>query len=229
LRTDHDEGALPRKVALPIEPQSRDANDSVIHAGVLLGLIGAVSFPGLQLDWRLRAYGPVLAYLLLTAFVPRLRESRPWKIGGRARTKEIAWAVAIAALSCAGLLAWDAISTPDLHDLRARFPAGAGAGIAFAGLAFAAANSFAEELIWRGVLQRALSNRLGPLAAISLLAVAFGAGHSNGVPRGYIGMVLAGVFGGALGVLYARAGVLWLVWAVHAAADLAIFAIVVAT
>lgn len=87
---------------------------------------------------------------------------------------------------------------------------------------FAAVNALAEEALYRGVLQTALE-RVSPAAvAVTVQAVAFGLAHWGGFPSGWAGVLLSGVYGGALGVVRHRTGGLLLPWVAHVGADLVI-------
>jgi uncharacterized protein len=73
-------------------------------------------------------------------------------------------------------------------------------------IAFATLNAFAEELLFRGIIQDALHGVMAPMPAIALQGVAFGAIHLRGFPSGTAGVVLASGYGVALGVIRWRSG-----------------------
>ena len=94
-------------------------------------------------------------------------------------------------------------------------------------LIFALLNAAIEEAAYRGVVLAALDVALGPgVAAIALQAIAFGALHVHGFPRGALGVGLACLYGLALGALRRRSGASW-PWIAHALTDLVIAGIVV--
>jgi len=100
---------------------------------------------------------------------------------------------------------WIEITDPDLSDLIATVPDAPVGILALFGLLFAVVNSFFEEVLYRGVFMYALEAAFGsPAVALILQAVFFGLLHVQGFPRGVSGMVLAGVFGLALGYLRIR-------------------------
>lgn len=80
------------------------------------------------------------------------------------------------------------------------------------GLTVALAPAFTEELFFRGLLQPALTTRLGPAAGIVLASLLFGAFHVD--PPQAAG---AAVLGLALGFVTYRTGSLWPAIAAHAA------------
>lgn len=57
-------------------------------------------------------------------------------------------------------------------------------------------NAAVEEGAYRGVILHALDSSLGPgFAALLLQALAFGAIHIRGFPRGWVGVGLACIYG----------------------------------
>ena len=76
------------------------------------------------------------------------------------------------------------------------------------GLIFSMANAAVEEGAYRGVILHALDRSLGPgFAALLLQALAFGAIHIRGFPRGWLGVGLACIYGLLMGVIRRCAGV----------------------
>jgi membrane protease YdiL (CAAX protease family) len=69
------------------------------------------------------------------------------------------------------------------------------------GVGFALVNAALEELLWRGVLIDRLEPLFGPSLAIAISAISFGVQHAHGVPRGPIGVLLAGSWAVMLGML----------------------------
>jgi membrane protease YdiL (CAAX protease family) len=62
-------------------------------------------------------------------------------------------------------------------------------------LVLAAMNSFAEEMLYRGVLFEPLLRQVTTNQAISMTAVLFGIGHYHGTPSGFPGMGLTFIAG----------------------------------
>ena len=88
------------------------------------------------------------------------------------------------------------------------------------GIAAVVANAVCEELAYRGVLWHGIEQaaRWGA-AVLPVQAAVFGLSHFNGFPRGVSGMILAAVYGLALGAIRVRSGGLLWPTAVHIMAD----------
>jgi membrane protease YdiL (CAAX protease family) len=78
---------------------------------------------------------------------------------------------------------------------------------------------------FRGLLWDIVAEEWNPGVALVLTAIVFGWGHLHGYPPGYLGAVLAGVHGLALGILRWWAGGLGLPLACHVCADATIFSL----
>jgi hypothetical protein len=92
---------------------------------------------------------------------------------------------------------------------------------------FAMLNAAVEEAAYRGVFLHALDRSLGPgFAALLLQALAFGAIHIRGFPRGWPGVGLACIFGLLMGVIRRRAGGMFAPWIAHVFTDVVIAGIV---
>lgn len=90
-----------------------------------------------------------------------------------------------------------------------------------AALVFALVNAMAEELVYRGVVMRALLP-LGSRRAILLQAAAFGVIHLDGFPSGWWGVAMTVLYGAVLGWLRLRTRGLAAPFSVHVTADLVI-------
>ncbi|HET7490024.1 MAG TPA: CPBP family intramembrane glutamic endopeptidase [Acidimicrobiales bacterium] len=76
-----------------------------------------------------------------------------------------------------------------------------GAGVVVIPLLIVVGAPLVEELFFRGLLQRSVARRLGPVAAVAISAVTFGVAHFQ--PVQLLGLV---AFGVVLGILAQRAG-----------------------
>lgn len=94
-------------------------------------------------------------------------------------------------------------------------------------LAFSLVNSVCEELLYRGIVQYALTVYFGAVAAVVIQALAFGVLHSSGFPSGLSGIALASIYGAFLGLLRHRSRGLLAPYVVHVCADITIGLIVV--
>lgn len=99
-----------------------------------------------------------------------------------------------------------------------------GSGIALLGLAIVVGAPLAEELFFRGLLQRAVTGRHGPRWGIAVSSVVFGLTHFQ--PVQLLGLV---AFGVVLGVLAERAGRLGPAIVAHMAFNATTVVLLVAT
>src|SRR6185295_2002775 len=163
--------------------------------------------------------------------LPWLRRASAWLKWGSIDATIVAFAVAIAVVSGVSLLAWFAIARPDVSDLiRAFVPNQPLWVLAPGAMLFSMLNAAIEEAAYRGILLAALDATLGPgVRALILQALGFGAIHLyGGFPRGVLGVVMAFVYGVALGALRRMAGGLLAPWIAHVLTDIVIFSIVIA-
>lgn len=130
------------------------------------------------------------------------------------------------AVAPAALLTWLYAMQPDLGDVVALVPSAPLPALLLLGVAFTAVNASLEELLWRGFLQPHLATIAGPAAAIVLQALSFGLQHAHGVPRGVVGVLLAGTWALMLGMLRHHARGLLAPLLAHLVADATIAVIV---
>jgi len=176
------------------------------------------SVPVLMQLWPAPLLLAVCAGLLLD------RSRASWLGRGELGGHVAAWILVVVAVSAGALVAWWYIARPDVSDLP-RLPAGLHPALLVgAVVAWAACNAAAEELYFRGALQYELVRGLGS-AGVVVQALAFGAMHLHGFPRGWFGVGLAAVYGLMTGALRQRARGLLAPWIAHVAADLTIVAI----
>src|ERR1700746_3627378 len=90
-------------------------------------------------------------------------------------------------------------------------------------LVLAAMNSFAEEILYRGVLLRPLLRQVTPNQAISMTAVLFGIAHYHGTPSGFPGMGLTFIAGWVFGFAMVETRSILLPWFLHFVPDAVIF------
>lgn len=172
-----------------------------------------------------------LAVLLTVALRPGVRGERglaQWLRAGSLGWPGISWAGAIAIASGAALVGWSIFTRPDLADLTRGLRGMPLAALLGGGVAWAALNAFGEESIFRGALTDGLEAAFGPRQALAIQAVAFGAAHWHGVPRGVAGVLLATVYGLMLGLLRARTRGLLAPMLAHLFANLVVFSLLVA-
>src|SRR5256712_2318719 len=170
-------------------------------------------------------------YFIVVWLVPWLRRASSWLKWGALDATVLVFAVAIATVSGVTLLAWFTITRPDLSDLLRTFVPEQPLWVLGPGaILFSMLNAAIEEAAYRGILLSALDATLGPgVRAVILQALAFGTLHLyGGLPRGVAGVVLAFVYGIALGALRRMAGGLLAPWIAHVLTDIVIVSIVIA-
>jgi membrane protease YdiL (CAAX protease family) len=90
-------------------------------------------------------------------------------------------------------------------------------------LVLAAMNSFAEEMLYRGVLFGPLLRQVTANQAISMTAVLFGIAHYHGTPSGFPGMGLTFIAGWIFGLAMVETRSILLPWFLHFVPDAVIY------
>jgi membrane protease YdiL (CAAX protease family) len=199
----------------------------LVHAGVLLVLLTLPSLVGVVRPWPLYLLAPLTAYALVVVAVPPLRTGVRWLRFGRLNGVVLAWTAAIILGSSAALILWFVLARPDVSVLREKIPHVGPMQLLLIGVLFSLTNALMEEAIFRGVFQEALTVDWGSWPAIGVQAVMFGAIHAQGFPHGLEGMVMASVYGVALGWLRLRSGGMAASCIAHVCADATIFCLLV--
>jgi uncharacterized protein len=200
---------------------------NAVHGGVFLAALAIGGFvPGLA-TWPLYLLVPITGYLVLVACMPPLRRSFPGFPLGRMNGLSTLASVVIILVSSAVLIGYHALVAPDVRPLAERLPFAAWDSLLLAGVCFSVGNAVLEEISFRGGLYDALDSEWGWLTAMAITSVMFGLVHQAGYPSGSLGMVLAGFYGLALGLLRRWSGGLLLPAMCHVCADATIFGILV--
>jgi membrane protease YdiL (CAAX protease family) len=209
--------------------ESTQAGWRPLHGAVFLGvlLLARLSLP--PLPWPSIWVIPLAGYAAVILLVPPLRRTFPGLPGGKIGWASAAVTAGVTLVACGVLVGYQALFRPELSELARGLPVAAFGNLVLAWICFSIANAVLEEIVFRGVLFDAVEAEWGAVLAVVVTAVAFGVGHLHGYPPGSLGAVLAGVYGGALGVLRWWSGGLWLPIASHVCADATIFGILVAT
>ncbi len=197
------------------------------HAGLLLTLLTLASFIRELRPWPLYLLAPLTIYALIVAGVPPLRRGVHWMRIGRLDGVVLAWTAVIILGSSVALMLWFVLARPDVSDLTEKIPHVGPMQLFVIGITFSVANALMEEAIFRGVFQEALTAEWGPWPAIVIQGVLFGVLHSQGFPRGLEGMIMASVYGVALGWLRLRSRGMAAPCIAHVCADATIFALLV--
>ena len=158
---------------------------------------------------------------MLMTFVPlyRLRPFALSDLGLRvtagARAVGLTFAALVAYVAIAAI--WGlAVLGLHRHQITPQLHAGAG-GIVAAGVALCLAAPVVEELFFRGLLYRALRNRLSVTWSVLIVAVLFAAGHAGTYPADTLPIKAA--FGVITCLLYERTGSLYPGIALHCLID----------
>jgi hypothetical protein len=160
--------------------------------------------------------------------VPWLRGTATWVRWGSFNATVCFLSIAVWLLAAAALLSWYLFLYPNIADIVEAFVPPLPLGLLMAGgLIFSMVNAAVEEGAYRGVIMHALDSSLGPgFAALLLQALAFGAIHIRGFPRGWVGVGLACIYGLLMGVIRRRAGGMFAPWIAHVFTDVVIAGIV---
>jgi len=203
---------------------------SLVHLATFAGvLVGAASIERLMLLWPLPA---LLAALALWIVGPRAPAGRrfPFLACGELGREAHLSIVASAVVAGAALVLWFVLARPDYSAIRAMFPPVSTPLLMLGVLAFAAVNGALEELAYRGVVLDALDAALGVRAApVVIQALAFGALHYGGFPRGAAGVALATIYGLMMGTIRRRSRGLLAPWLAHILADTVIGSLLLAS
>src|SRR6187399_3121190 len=179
---------------------------------VVVAAICSVSLTGLP--WQAVMPVAVLLFAVAAKLSPKLGVVRE-PVG-----RVPAWGTLVcAAVTPVALFLWLRLTHPDISDLVKSVPQTTLPLLVLGGAAFALVNAFFEELIWRGIFQTRLVQLFGAPLAIGTQAVSFGVAHAHGFPRGFVGVLLAGVWGAMLGALRQQAGGLLAPVLAHVVAD----------
>lgn len=198
-------------------------------------LFGAMSLEGYVSSWSLLSRVPALgkgltivaSFLIILPF----RAARNWSHwAGRGRLTPLITLsiVGIGVISSAALIMW--ARWTDNFGMAVSMAAGVRAyskilTVVVLVPCFAALNALVEEVVFRGVLQHALTEVFGNRhGVVWLQAAAFAAFHfARGFPNGWTGYAMTLLYGSALGYLKRWAGGLPAPWICHVLADLTIF------
>ena len=170
----------------------------------------------------------LLGYAGVVRGVPWLRGTATWARWGSFDATVRLLCVAAWLLAAVALLSWYLLLHPNIADIVKAFVPALPLGLLIAGgLIFSMVNAAVEEGAYRGVILHALDRSLGPgFAALLLQALAFGAIHIRGFPRGWLGVGLACIYGLLMGVIRRRAGGMFAPWIAHVFTDVVIAGIV---
>lgn len=177
---------------------------------------------GIHVLWQAAMSLALLAWWFASRSFPLLRASG-WQILGG-----VPWLTTIlcALVTPIALVTWVRLMHPDLSDLLSQIPQVAWPVLLAGAVLFIFVNAIGEELIWRGLFIDRLGSMFGPLTAIMIQGVSFGAQHAQGVPRGLVGMGMAGIWGIMLGWLRRSSGGMLAPIFAHLVADATVAVIV---
>jgi len=170
----------------------------------------------------------LVCYAGVVRGVPWLRGTATWARWGSFDATVRSLSVAAWLLAAAALLSWYLLLHPHIADIVKAFVPALPFGLLIAGgLIFSMVNAAVEEGAYRGVILHALDSSLGPgFAALLLQALAFGAIHIRGFPRGWLGVGLACMYGLLMGVIRRRSGGMFAPWIAHVFTDVVIAGVV---
>lgn len=209
-------------VGLGLIPRVHPAARSI--AVLVAALVCSSPLMQLGVPWQAVMLVALGGWALVARRLPTLAPSSQWRARG---TVPWLWTALVAGVTPVALVTWLRVMEPDLSDvIGAYVPELPLAALIAGAVGFAVINAAAEELIWRGVLQDRLTVLMGAPAAIVLQALSFGLQHAHGIPRGPIGVLLAGSWAVMLGLLRFRAKGLLAPLVAHVVADAVIATLV---
>lgn len=180
----------------------------------------------LALPWPLSFIVPLGLYLAIYAAAPRLRAATGWLAAGRFTAATLAWMLPTILVTSGSLLAWVFLFRPDLTDLARMVPASGPVALVVVGVLFSLGNAVWEELILKGIAWNSLAAVFRSDWAINVgQAALFGIIHVGGFPRGWIGVLMATLYGLVLGVIRRQSRGLAAPIVTHVFADATIFVI----
>ncbi len=201
---------------------------AVTHALLLFGaMLLVTAVPSLQ-RWPLGLFFPILLSTSTLYAIPRLRYRPDWFRLGESSRSVTTLGLLTLFLAPICLFIWYKATSPNLSAFSQQIPHRSLWLTLLAGITFALINSVSEEVVFRGVLQQALTIRLGVRGAWWLQGLMFGLMHSNGVPQGVTGMVLATAFGVVLGWIRYKSKGVGLCCLLHFVTDAVIFGLILA-
>lgn len=172
----------------------------------------------------------IVVYIAICRRSKRLTGNLSWLRIGQFDKKLLLLSVSFALLAAIALIAWFYAVQPNIDDLVEKFLPDWHMGYIVVGaIVFSMINAAVEEGAYRGVLMSALDTTIGSgYLAIAIQAIAFGTLHINGFPRGWSGVVLAGLFGVCMGIIRRKSNGMFAPWVTHVCVDMVILSIVAA-
>jgi uncharacterized protein len=193
------------------------------HGVLIIAALALVVSGLLPLPWPLYLLLPLVLYAGIVFAIPALRATAPRLAFGRAHGPAIAFAVAVSVGTSAVLITFHLLAHPDVSGFAVSLPIAGPVALVLVGICFSLLNAVLEELIFRGILWEVVAAEWNAAAALVVTAGVFGIFHLHGYPPGPLGVVLACLFGVALGLLRWWTGGLALAVACHVCADATIF------
>jgi membrane protease YdiL (CAAX protease family) len=211
---------------LPLAIASRSL--SVLHFNVFLFFFFAMRwFPHFSF-YPLSQLTLLLLYGYTMMIIPALLKSVGWTRTGKF-SATIWWLIVTTiVVSCAALVIWVKILSPDLSRYASMIPNRPRALVLLYGLLFCTFNAALEEITWRGVMMEALDSAFGPgILSVVIQAASFALAHyRNGFPNGVTGSLMVFAYGLMLGAIRRKSKGMAAGWLAHAAADFTIYCLV---
>jgi membrane protease YdiL (CAAX protease family) len=181
----------------------------------------------MHIPWPLNLVGPLAVYLIMYWRWPRFSDSTHWLIRGTFTKTAIAWMIPTILISSAGLLGWVFLFHPDLSNLARMVRLGGTLQLLAVGIAFSVFNAIWEEFILKGIAWNSLQLVFRRNWQINTSQAAlFGLFHFSGFPRGWVGVLMAALYGLVLGIIREVSAGLLVPIVTHIFADATIFLII---
>lgn len=202
---------------------------AAFRAVLVADLVGACVLSGFFGLWPLLAAIGLIGAGLVAAREPRLHLAAPWLSRG-SWTRGVVGLLAVTVVGSAGaLIAWTLLGDPQVPGAYMEMARRHRPWVVVPlGCAFVLVNAAVEETLFRGEFLVELAVVWGPAAAVTVQAAAFGLLHLLvGFPSGWLGAVMAGVWGVLLGIMRLRSGGMLAPYIGHVCADAIIVSLVV--
>jgi membrane protease YdiL (CAAX protease family) len=180
----------------------------------------------LYVPWPFCFILPLVVYFSAYLGSKKFRLVDRWLAWGRLTRETLIWMVATIVVSSGALLTWVFLCHPRLDDLARMIPAVRPWQLVVVGIVFSTLNATWEEFILKGLAWSSLQSVFQSAYTVNVAQAAlFGVAHFQGFPRGWVGVLMAAVYGLVLGIIRKKSQGLLAPIITHVFADGTIFVV----